>query len=59
LEARLRGRGTESEASIQKRLGNATGEMEKASEVGFFEHNIVNRDVDQTVVEVMRAVGLC
>ena len=34
LEKRLRGRGTEKEEAIQKRLGNAKGEIEAALEPG-------------------------
>ncbi|KAK3241356.1 Guanylate kinase 2 [Cymbomonas tetramitiformis] len=46
LEARLRGRGTESEESLQKRLKNAHGEMKKAEEPGFFDAVVVNDDLD-------------
>lgn len=35
LESRLRGRGTEDEATIQKRLGNAKGEMEAWKEYDY------------------------
>lgn len=41
LEARLRGRGTESEAKVQVRLKNAHIEMDFSSTPGFFEKNIV------------------
>lgn len=46
LEARLRGRGTESEESLLKRLKNAHVEMRKADEPGFFDAVIVNDDLD-------------
>lgn len=39
LEARLRGRGTDSEAAIQLRLANAKKEMEEAPK---FDHQIIN-----------------
>eukprot|EP01133_Synstelium_polycarpum_P007049 gene7049-8198_t len=42
LEARLRGRGTESEESIQKRLANARWEMSFQDRPGFFDHVVVN-----------------
>lgn len=34
LESRLRGRGTEKEEAIQKRIGNAKGEIEASTEKG-------------------------
>jgi len=34
LESRLRGRGTEKEEAIQKRLGNAKGEIDASTEEG-------------------------
>lgn len=43
LEARLRGRGTDSEAVIEKRLKNAEHEMEQA---GSYMHQIMNDDLD-------------
>ena len=43
LEARLRGRGTDSEAVIEKRLKNAEQEMEQA---GSYMHQIMNDDLD-------------
>jgi len=42
LEARLRGRGTEKEEDIQKRLANAAGEMEYGKETGNFDKYLVN-----------------
>ncbi len=44
LERRLRGRGTESEASVQKRMANAVHEMAHQKS---FDHVIVNVDLDQ------------
>jgi hydrogenase maturation protein HypF len=43
LEARLRGRGTDSDAVIEKRLKNAEREMEQS---GLYMHQIVNDDLD-------------
>jgi len=43
LEARLRGRGTDSETVIAKRLKNAEQEMEQA---GSYMHQIMNDDLD-------------
>ena len=54
LERRLRGRGTDSEASIAKRLSNAAAEMAQAE---FFDYWIVNDDLDQAYEE-LRAVYL-
>jgi len=41
LERRLRGRGTETEEKIQKRLTNAVGELDFANRVTFFDHKFV------------------
>jgi len=49
LEARLRGRGTESEEQIQKRLSKADWEFEYRAK---FDHVIVNDDLDRAVAEV-------
>eukprot|EP01027_Heterolobosea_sp_BB2_P022408 GEZU01032990.1.p1 GENE.GEZU01032990.1~~GEZU01032990.1.p1 ORF type:complete len:195 (-),score=57.47 GEZU01032990.1:295-879(-) len=47
LERRLRGRGTETEDKIIKRLANARGEMEAAKEPGLFDYVITNDDLEQ------------
>lgn len=49
LVRRLTGRGTDSEDSIQRRLGNATGEMEQAQ---FFDYWVVNDDLDEAYQEL-------
>lgn len=49
LEARVRGRGTESEESIQKRLLNARQEIEAAN---WYQHWIVNADISETVEQL-------
>ena len=52
LERRLRGRGTDSEEAIARRLGNALGELRQA---GQFDSLIVNDDLD-TAADELRAV---
>ena len=52
LKERLRGRGTESEEAMQRRLATAMEELRHADE---FEHRIVNDDLD-TAVEEMIAI---
>ena len=54
LEARLRGRGTDSEETIQRRLKNAREEMEEARH---FHGTVVNDDLDTAYEEVKAAVG--
>jgi guanylate kinase len=49
LEARLRARGTDDEATIQKRLTNARGEVAQANR---YDHQIVNDDLDRAVDEL-------
>ena len=56
LEGRLRGRGTETEEAIQKRLGNAASEIEYGTCEGNFDHVFVNQDVEQTVDEMVEVL---
>lgn len=49
LERRLRGRGTETEESIQKRLKTVESEMENAKA---FHYNVINDDVERAVEEI-------
>jgi guanylate kinase len=49
LEQRLRGRHTETEAAVQRRLEVARREIAAASE---YQHRIVNHDVEQSVREI-------
>ncbi len=49
LERQLRGRGTESEEAIERRLEVARREMALANR---FEHRIINRSVEQSVAEI-------
>ena len=54
LERRLRGRGSETEATIEERLRNAQREMECYSEFGYC---VLNDDLDEAV-EAMRMILL-
>jgi len=49
LEARLRGRGTETEAAIAERLRTASREL---AERGAFDHEVVNDDLERATDEV-------
>ena len=53
LETRLRGRGTETEEAISKRLGNAVSEIEYGRTEGNFDRIFVNEDVETTVDEMV------
>lgn len=53
LESRIRGRGTEDEEVIEKRLRNAKEEIAVATK---YQHRIVNVDVDMTVAMLERIV---
>lgn len=53
LEQRLRSRGTDSEASIERRMQNARGEMEQSSK---FDHVIVNDNLDRAYAELRSLV---
>ncbi len=54
LESRLRGRGTEDEASVQKRLGKATQELEAAPA---FDVQLVNDDLETAFAEATQLVS--
>ncbi|MBI1331510.1 MAG: guanylate kinase [Armatimonadetes bacterium] len=53
LEARIRGRGTDDEAVIEKRLQNAADELAVAPK---YQHRLVNMDVGMTVAMLERIV---
>jgi guanylate kinase len=53
LEQRLRSRGTESEASIQRRLQGARAELARAGE---YEYQVVNDELDATVSQLAEIV---
>lgn len=55
LQARLRGRGTETDAEVQRRLETAQAEM---AAIGEFENVIVNREVGQAVDELASLMEL-
>lgn len=50
LEHRLRGRGTEDEETIQKRLATAKAELKQADR---YDYQVVNTDVAETAAEIM------
>lgn len=53
LEARLRGRGTETEQAIQKRLARAVEEMGYASD---YDETVVNDDADRCAEEIYQLI---
>lgn len=55
VESRLRGRGTETEEAIQKRLGNAQQELEYGNAKGNFDRIFVNDDLNETFEEMATA----
>eukprot|EP00802_Teleaulax_amphioxeia_P015475 Tamp_15566.p2 GENE.Tamp_15566~~Tamp_15566.p2 ORF type:complete len:257 (+),score=76.79 Tamp_15566:98-772(+) len=52
LEKRLRGRGTETEDKIAKRLANAKGEMDARTEAGLFDKQVVNNNLHAAYAEL-------
>ena len=58
LEQRLRGRGTEAEDKIQKRLANARGEMDARSEAGLFDQQVRMRLYRARPARRVRVPGL-
>jgi guanylate kinase len=54
LERRLRGRGTESEENIRRRLKEARREMDMASA---YRHLVVNDDVDRAVEQILQILS--
>jgi guanylate kinase len=55
LEKRLRGRGTETEEAIQKRLGNAKKELDYGQQSGNFDRIFVNADLKATFEDMVSA----
>ncbi len=49
LEQRLRGRGTEDEASLQRRLANARKELQRAGE---YDYQVINDDLDVAIAQL-------
>lgn len=56
LEKRLRGRGTEDEATVQKRLAKAKAEIDTAQRSGVYNCRIVNDDLERAVQQVVEIV---
>ncbi|MFM1841531.1 MAG: guanylate kinase [Cyanobacteriota bacterium] len=54
LESRLRGRGTDDEMAIAKRLAQAKVELAAAAE---FDYQVVNDDLDQALGELSQIIG--
>jgi len=54
LERRLRGRGTEDEATIQRRLANARRELARAGE---YKHRLVCDDLEATVARLREIIA--
>jgi len=54
LEQRLRGRGTDSEEAIHRRLGVADREL---AAVQLFDYAVVNDDLEQTIVSVLDIIA--
>ena len=53
LESRLRGRGTEKEDAIKRRLANARGELEYGLTPGNFDAVLVNNDLSKTLQKMV------
>ena len=56
LTRRLRGRGSENEAELAKRLGKAAEEIAAAEQSGVYNHVVVNDDLDEAVREIVEIV---
>ncbi len=55
LEKRLRGRGTETEEAMKKRLGNAKKEMDYGQEAGNFDRIFVNANLNSCFEDIVAA----
>jgi guanylate kinase len=55
LERRIRGRGTDAEAAIQRRLERAREELAAAAE---FDATLVNGDLELALAELEKLLGL-
>ncbi|XXG64142.1 hypothetical protein AAC387_Pa05g2173 [Persea americana] len=58
LEKRLRGRGTETEEQIQKRLRNALAELEQGKSSGLFDHILVNDNLETCYANLKKILDL-
>ena len=52
LNERLKGRGTESEEVIKGRLETAKTELKEIEKCGFFNHKVINTDLDKAVLDM-------
>ena len=59
LETRLRGRATDAEDVIQRRLANAQGEIDASKEAGLFDFRVVNSTVDEAAGQIAEVVRQC
>jgi Dpy-30 motif len=57
LEVRLRGRGSEDDATIRTRLENAAAELAAAQDAGLVSHVVVNEDVDAAYGELCKLLS--
>lgn len=57
LETRLRGRGTETEDSIQVRMRNAKAEIEESYSPGFVDFRVVNDKLEDCVQGILDAIA--
>jgi len=57
LESRLRGRGTDKEEVIRKRLDAAGGELKNSKEPGLYDDFLVNDNVDKCYAEFARVIS--
>lgn len=57
LRERLRSRGTEDEAKMQKRLNEATREIEKLSSPGFSDYLLINDELPQAIQKAREIVS--
>lgn len=57
LERRLRGRKSEDEASLQRRLGKAKEEIAIAKASGAYRHCIVNNELEKSICDVVHIVN--
>eukprot|EP01018_Ginkgo_biloba_P005369 Gb_14812 [translate_table: standard] len=58
LEKRLRGRGTEKEEQVQKRLRTARAELELGKNSTLFDHILVNDDLETCYLRLKEILGL-
>lgn len=56
LEARLRGRGSETEESLARRLARVDGDFEYADKPGNYDLNLVNDEFDSAYAELVQFI---